>query len=262
MDLGLSGKLALVTGASRGLGLASARVLVREGADVILFARSRERLEQAKTVLKNERGEARVDVYVGDLTKREDLHNLFKYLEHEYGELHILVYSTGGPKPGGFFELTDEDWEQTYRLLVSSAIITSREAAKLMMKKRWGRIVYIASITLLKPLRNLASSNVLRTPIAGLVKDLALELAPYNVTVNAVLPSFVLTDRVRELAEAEANRLGVSPDIVIKNIAEKIPLKRLGNPEEVGSVVAFLASEKASFITGSLVVVDGGFSLT
>ncbi|MEM1873750.1 MAG: SDR family oxidoreductase [Acidilobaceae archaeon] len=262
MDLGLAGKLAVVTGGSRGLGLASAKVLVEEGADVVLFARSVERLEQARALLKTVRGNARVEVFSGDLTRRDDLIELFKYVEREFGELHILVYSTGGPRPGGFFDISDEEWDYTYRLLVSSAIVASREASRLMMRRKWGRIVFIASITLLKPIRNLATSNVLRLPIAGIVRELALELAQHNITVNAVLPSYILTDRVRELAEAEARRLGTRPELVLSNLAARIPAGRLGSPEEVAYLIAFLASERASFITGALIPIDGGYSLT
>mgnify|MGYP001770621811 FL=1 len=262
MDLGLRGKLALVTGGSSGLGLAAAMELAYEGCDLILFSRSIEKLENARRRIKEVAGEVNVDVYQGDLRVREDIENLFKYIDDKYGRLDILVYSTGGPKPGGFFEISDEDWEDSFKLLVMSALRVSREAAKLMMRRRWGRIIFVGSISLVRPLENLATSNIMRMPIVGLVRTLALELAKYNITVNAILPYDILTERVRQLAEFEARKLGVSLEEALRRRASKIPLGRMGDPRDLGSLVAFLASERASYITGALIPLDGGMHLS
>ena len=262
MDLGLRGKLALVTGGSSGLGLASALELALEGADVILFSRSRERLEEARRRIREVASGVNVDVYPGDLRVKEDVDGLFSYINNRYGKLDILVYSTGGPKPGGFFDISDEDWEDSFKLLVMSALRVSREAAKLMMKGRWGRIIFIGSVTLIRPLENLATSNIMRMPIVGLVRTLALELARYNITVNAILPYDILTERVRQLAEADARRLGISLEEALKRRTSKVPLGRMGDPRELGALVAFLASERASYITGALIPLDGGMHLS
>lgn len=260
VDLGLRGKLALVTGGSSGLGFASALELALEGADVILFSRSVERLESARRRIR-EVASVNVDIYAGDLRVKEDVEGLFKYVESRYGRLDILVYSTGGPKPGGFFDISDDDWEDSFKLLTMSALRVSREAAKLMARGRWGRIVFIGSITLIRPLENLATSNIMRMPIVGLVRTLALELAKYNITVNAILPYDILTERVRQLAEADAKRLGVSFEEALKRRTSKVPLGRMGDPRDLGALVAFLASERASYITGALIPLDGGMHI-
>ncbi|MEN2999028.1 MAG: SDR family oxidoreductase [Acidilobaceae archaeon] len=260
MDLGLKGKLALVTGGSAGLGFACALELAREGSNVIIFARGKERLEEAKRRI--EEVGARAFAVEGDLRRRDDVDRLFDYIEREHGRLDILVYSTGGPKPGNFFEVGDEDWEDTYRLLGESAIRASRRAAELMKRGGWGRIVYISSITIVKPIDNLATSNVMRAIVSGLVKTLARELGRHGITVNGVMPYDVMTDRVRKLVELDAQRLGVSFEEALKRRAQKTLLGRSGDPREVASLVVFLASERASYITGVLIPVDGGYHLS
>lgn len=261
MDLGLKGKIALITAGSSGLGLASAKALAGEGAHVILFSRSRERLEAAVESIKSVAPESRVGYYQGDLTSPRDIDLLFERIESEWGGIDILVYSTGGPRPGRFMDLTDEDWDEAYRLLALSAIKVSRLASQIMKERGWGRIIFIGSITLERPWIDLALSSVMRMPIAGLTKTLALELAPYGITVNAVLPSVILTDRIRQIAEARAMSMGTTVEEEIRRMASRIPMGRLGRPEELGSVVAFLASERASFITGALIPVAGGAQL-
>ncbi len=261
MELGLEGKVALVTAASRGLGFACAEALLREGARVIISSRNEEALSRAAERLRNTSPRGEVYYHTVDLTDPGSIDRLFQYVRESFGKLHILVYSTGGPKPGGFFELSYEDWVEAGKLVGLSAVWVARRAAELMIPQRWGRMVFIGSITLLKPYLEVATSNVMRMPLVGLVRTLALELAPYGITVNAVLPSLVLTDRIKELAAKRAEMEGTSVEEALKSMTREIPLGRAAQPEEFASLVAFLASEKAGFITGTLIPFDGGRSL-
>ncbi len=257
--MGLKGKLALVTASSRGLGYASARALALEGADVILSSRNLSRLREAYERLRREAPNVNVYYHIVDLTSRESIDELFNWIEKELGRLDILVYSTGGPKPGKFMEMEWDDWIQASKLLALSAIWVARRAAKLMIPRKWGRIIYITSVTIREPWPDLALSNIMRLPVAGIVRMLAKELGGYGITVNGVLPSIILTDRVLEIARRRAEKQGKTVEKVLEEMAEKIPLKRLGRPEELGWTIAFLASEKAGFINGAMIPVDGGF---
>ncbi len=259
MDLGLRDKIALITASSRGLGYASARVLALEGARVILSSRNVERLYEAASKLKREVGEDRVYYHVLDLTSKESIDELFDWVREKFGKLDILVYSTGGPKPGRFMEMKWDDWVEATRLLSLSAVWVARRAAELMIPNHWGRIIFISSVAIKEPWPDLALSNIMRLPIAGIVRMLAKELGPHGITVNGVMPSIILTDRVLEIAKNRAIKQGKTVEQVLSEMAEKIPLKRLGRPEELGYIIAFLASEKAGFINGTMIPVDGGF---
>lgn len=258
MDLGLKGKLALITASSRGLGYASAKALAEEGACVILSSRNKDRLGEAAKRLRETTG-GEVYYHIVDLRVKESIDELFDWVKNNFGKLDILVYSTGGPKPGRFMELEWEDWVEATRLLSLSAVWVGRRAAELMIPQHWGRIIYIASVTIREPWENLALSNIMRLPVAGVIRMLARELGSYGITVNGILPSIVFTDRVKQLAEDKARREGKTLEQVLDEWARDIPLKRLGKPEELGWLVAFLASEKASFINGAVIPFDGGF---
>lgn len=260
MDLGLRGKLALITASSRGLGYASARVLALEGADVILSSRSLSNLREAVEKLKREvSGNVNVYYHVVNLTSKESIDELFGWIKEEYGGLDIVVYSTGGPRPGKFMEMEWKDWIEATRLLSLSAIWVARRAAELMISRHWGRIIFITSVAIREPWPDLALSNIMRLPLAGVVRMLAKELGPYGITVNGVMPSIILTNRVLEIAKRRAEYEKKTVKEIIDEMAEKIPLGRLGKPEELGWVIAFLASEKASFVNGAMIPVDGGF---
>ncbi|PLC65765.1 short-chain dehydrogenase [Thermoproteus sp. CP80] len=254
----LRGKTAVVTAASRGIGKGIARVLAQEGANLIIASRDLERLSRTASEIRSEFGVEAIPVQA-DLTKRADVAKIAETAAKSFGGVDILVYNTGPPKPGAFMELTEEDWDYAVRLLLMSAVWLTRDVLPYMIERRQGRIIYITSLTLKRPLPNLTLSNVIRLSIAGLVKTLAYQLAQYGILVNGILQGYVETERVLEVARDRASREGKPLEDVLKAMAGEIPLGRMAKPEEVGELVAFLASERASYITGSLIGIDGGY---
>ena len=256
LGIDLSGKLAFTTASSKGIGFGVARVLAKAGADVILLSRSEENLKKAREKI---RGESDVEVHyiVADLTKREDLERTVRELE-SIGEPDIFFFSTGGPKPGYFMEMDMEDWESAVNLLLYPAVYLTRALVPAMERRGFGRIVYSTSVAIREPIPNIALSNVVRISMAGLVRTLAKELGPKGITVNGIMPGIIETDRVIQLAQDRARREGKSLEEALRDYATPIPLGRLGRPEEIGYLVAFLSSELGSYINGAMIPVDGG----
>ncbi|BAB67348.1 oxidoreductase [Sulfurisphaera tokodaii str. 7] len=253
IDLGIKGKKVIVTAASKGIGFATAKRFLEEGAKVIISSHDENNLRKAYERLKN-LGE--VNYIIADLTKPSDVENLIKSGYSTLGGLDVLVYVTGSPKPGNLFELTNEDWINAFYLLLMSAVIAVREAGKLM--KSGGRIILSTSMTLKEPLPNLDLSNVVRLSLAGLIKVAARELGEKGILVNGVMPGWTLTDRVDQLVKDRAKREGRSEEEIIRDITRDVPLKRIGKPEEVANVILFLASELSTYVNGVLIPVDGG----
>lgn len=256
----LKGKASIVTAASRGIGAGVASVLAREGSDLVIASRDSARLEKLARGLEAKYGVSVVPVQA-DLTKREDVRRIAEAAIRHFGKVDVLAYNTGPPKPGAFMELSEEDWEYGVRLLLMSAIWITRDVLPHMVERRQGRLIYITSSTLKQPIPTLTLSNVIRLSLAGLVKTLAHQLGPYNILVNGIMQGYVDTERVREVAAARAHREERKVEDVIKEIEREVPLGRLAKPEEIGELVAFLASDKASYITGSLILIDGGRTL-
>ena len=256
----LKGKVSIVTAASRGIGAGVASVLAREGSDLVIASRDSARLEKLARGLEAKYGVSVVPVQA-DLTKREDVRRIAEAAIRHFGKVDVLAYNTGPPKPGAFMELSEEDWEYGVRLLLMSAVWITRDVLPHMVERRQGRLIYITSSTLKQPIPTLTLSNVIRISLAGLVKTLAYQLGPYNILVNGIMQGYVDTERVREVAAARAQREGRKVEDVIKEIEREVPIGRLAKPEEIGELVAFLASDKASYITGSLILIDGGRAL-
>jgi 3-oxoacyl-[acyl-carrier protein] reductase len=256
----LKGKVSIVTAASRGIGAGVASVLAREGSDLVIASRDSARLEKLARELEAKYGVSVVPVQA-DLTKREDVRRIAEAAIRHFGKVDVLAYNTGPPKPGAFMELSEEDWEYGVRLLLMSAVWITRDVLPHMVERRQGRLIYITSSTLKQPIPTLTLSNVIRISLAGLVKTLAYQLGPYNILVNGIMQGYVDTERVREVAAARAQREGRRVEDVIKEIEREVPIGRLAKPEEIGELVAFLASDKASYITGSLILIDGGRTL-
>lgn len=253
VDLGVRGKKALVTAASKGLGYASAKKLLEHGAKVIISSSSEDSLRKAYDALK---AVGEVYYFRADLTKTEEIEELFNYVKSVFGNLDILVYVTGSPKPGKFLELSDEDWVYATKLLMLSAIKCARMAADLMTEG--GRMIFSISTSVKEPIDDLALSNVARMSVVGLVKTLSRELGKRGILVNGILPGYILTDRLYEIAERRASREGKSVQDVLNEIAKGVPLGRIGSPEEFANVVLFLSSNLSTYVNGTLITVDGG----
>ncbi len=256
MDLGLKGKVALVGASSQGLGRASAESLAREGAAVVMSARRQAELEQAAAEIRSATG-AHVVAVAADLASPEGIERALSEAA-ALGGVDVLVANVGGPPVGGFDALTDEQWLAAFEQVHLSAVRMIRGVLPHMREKGWGRIIGIQSSSVKQPIDNLMLSNGIRPGVAGLFKSLALENARRGVTANLVIPGVILTNRIRTNALARAEKSGVTLEEQLKAMAETIPAGRIGDPSEIGDMVAYLASERAGYITGAVYQVDGG----
>ena len=257
MDLGLAGKVVLVTAASQGLGRATALSFAREGARVAICARKAATIERVAREIAAETG-AEVAGLECDLTDPTQIDALVAAVVARFGTVHVLVNNAGGPPPGRFGAVGDADWQRAFELTLMSAVRASRAVLPHMRKQRWGRIVNISSSSVKQPILDIHLSNSLRLGVAGWAKSLATELAAENVLVNTVGPGWTRTERVDELVASRASQSGASAADVEAAITRAMPIGRLGRPEEIADVVVFLASERASFVTGTFLAVDGG----
>ncbi|MBN1483284.1 MAG: SDR family oxidoreductase [Chloroflexia bacterium] len=258
MDLGLTGRTALVAAASRGLGKAIAWELAREGAAVAICARGKEQLKQTAAEIAQDTG-SRVLALAADVSVARDVFSLVDAVMQHLGGIDILVNNAGGPPPGPFLTFSDEDWRAALDLNLLSAVRLSRAVIPHMQQCGWGRIINLTSVAAKQPIPDLVLSNAARSGVIGLSKTLALELAASGITVNSVCPGFILTDRVRQLFRARAEKEGHSVQEIQKSYERQIPQGRLGRPQELAALVAFLASEQAGYITGTAIQLDGGY---
>jgi len=257
MDLAISGKVALVTGASAGLGYACAHALATEGAHLVICSRDTVRIEAAAGRIASDTG-ASVTPIVCDLTDVKATMAMVDGVRNQFGHLDILVTNAGGPPAGLFADLTPEQWEKAYNLTFQSTLILCQAALPIMEEQGSGAIVVITSIAAKQPIAGLVTSNSLRAGLNGLIKSIADEYGPKGIRANTIAPGYTRTERLDELAAGIAEREGVSIEDVFSRWEKLSPLRRLGLPDEIGAAVAFLASERASFITGQHLAVDGG----
>ena len=249
MDLGLKDKVAFIAASSQGLGKAVALELAKEGAKIIINGRNKETLERTKQEIENQ-GEHEVLVLAGDISVSNVREQVIKDALQAYNTIDILITNTGGPPSGKFESFSEEDWDKAYKNLLASTIGLIKGFLPGMKQKHWGRILAITSQAVKQPVNNLVLSNSVKASVAGLIKTLANELGTYNITVNNVMPGYTETERLRKLIEN---------DPAFASAKSEIPLARFGKPEEFAAAVAFLASERAGFITGVSLPVDGGW---
>ena len=257
MDLGLRGRVALVCGASAGLGRAVAMGLGREGARLAICSRAEERLTKAAEDVRRDTG---TDVLAvrADVSVPAEVKDLVQKTVAHYNRLDILVTNAGGPPFGHFLDLPEEVWQKALSLNLLSTLHLCREAVPHMKAANWGRIINITSFVAKQPTDGLILSNMTRPAVLGLAKSLANELAPYNILVNSVCPGAFETERHLELSRKRAQQEGLPLEEYLKLRAKDIPLQRNGKPEEFAGLVVFLASERASYITGTAIQIDGG----
>ena len=258
MDLGLKDRVALVAAASRGLGKAAAWELAREGARVAICARGEDALRAAAAEISSDTG-SKVFPVVADVTKPDNIKKLVSSVEEHFGQIDILVANAGGPPTGTFLDFDDQAWEAALRLNLLSTVRLCRAVLPGMRARSWGRIVNITSVTVKQPMDGLILSSAARSAVVGMAKTLSNECAAQGINVNNVCPGYTLTDRVKNLAEKQAAKDGKSVEEIIEGFAAEIPARRLGRPQELAALVVFLASERASYITGTTIQIDGGY---
>ncbi|HET6861927.1 MAG TPA: SDR family oxidoreductase [Pyrinomonadaceae bacterium] len=259
MELGLKDKVALVAASSRGLGRAVAEELAIEGASLILCARDAGQLEQTAGSIRKSTG-TRVLSVAADVSLPGDVSRVVDSGISEFGNIDILVTNAGGPPAGRFEFLSHAEWESAVRLTLFSAVELIRGVLPSMKARKWGRILNITSIAVKQPVDNLMLSNSLRSAVTGFARTLANEVAAEGITVNNILPGYTRTERVEELAQMMAEKEQISAGAFKSSWENQIPMKRLGEPREFAALAAFLVSERASYITGTSIQVDGGWT--
>ena len=257
MSLSLKGKVVLVTASSKGIGLGVARVCASQGAKLAICSRSSANLKAATKLIIEESG-VEVLAITADVSVKKDVLKVVRQTLAGFDGVDVLVHNAGPPRSGSILDLTDSDWEHAIRMLLLSPIWFTKTILPGMIRKRQGRLIYLTSVSLKEPIPNLLLSNTVRIGVAGLVKSLATEFGQSGVTANGVMPGYINTDRVNDLARAQAKKTGKLFRQILKEYAGEVPVRRLGTPEEVGQVVAFLASDAASYINGSMITIDGG----
>ena len=257
MDLGLKNRVALVAASSQGIGRATAEGFGAEGCRVAMCARNRQTLQAAaETIRKQYNTEVIAEAF--DVTDAAAVKSFVTDVAEKFGGVDICVTNAGGPPAKGFLDTTLEEWQRALEMNFLSTVYFAREVIPHMQRKHWGRIVTITSITTKQPVTDLVLSNAARAAVVGLVKSLANEFGKDGILVNNVGPGFTATDRLKELAKVRASTSGKSEQQIFEGWAADAPLQRLGEPREVAETIVWLASERASYITGQTVLVDGG----
>lgn len=257
MELNIEGKVAVVTASSKGLGRAVAECLAKEGVKLAICSRDKERMEEAADSISNEY-ETDVLAEVCDVTDKKSIESFQHKVINHFNACHILYANAGGPPPGKAEDFIGEDFKKAVDLNLMSTINLVYAFLPFMKNQRWGRILASASITVKQPLPTLALSNVSRAGVVAFIKTLSKEVAPFNVTANTLAPGYIMTERVQELLENQAQTQGISYHEAMEQLLSKIPTNTIGKPEDFGALCAFLSSQHAAYITGETFLIDGG----
>ena len=263
MNLNLKNKNAIVCASSQGLGKAAALDLAEEGVNLAICSRDQDKINKVKDEIHQKiNSEIKVIALQVDLDSPDEIKAFYKQVENDLGSVDILVNNNGGPPPSTFEQLSDDDWQKAFNSTMMSCLRLSKLVIPNMKKNAWGRIINISSVSVKTPVNGLFLSNSLRMGVLGWAKALSDELAPHGVTVNTVCPGYTRTERVEAILETQSNSSGLKKEEIEKSIAENIPMKRVGEAEDLAGLITFLASEKADYMTGLAIQVDGGSART
>jgi len=263
MNLNLKNKNAIVCASSQGLGKAAALDLAEEGVNLAICSRDQDKINKVKEEIHQKiNSEIKVLALKVDLDSPDEIQAFYKQVENDLGSVDILVNNNGGPPPSTFEQLSDDDWQKAFNSTMMSCLRLSKLVIPNMKKNAWGRIINISSVSVKTPVNGLFLSNSLRMGVLGWAKALSDELAPHGVTVNTVCPGYTKTERVEAILETQSNSSGLKKEDIEKSIAENIPMKRVGEAEDLAGLITFLASEKADYMTGLAIQVDGGSART
>ena len=263
MNLNLKNKNAIVCASSQGLGKAAALDLAEEGVNLAICSRDQDKINKVKEEIHQKiNSEIKVLALQVDLDSPDEIQAFYKQVENDLGSVDILVNNNGGPPPSTFEQLSDDDWQKAFNSTMMSCLRLSKLVIPNMKENAWGRIINISSVSVKTPVNGLFLSNSLRMGVLGWAKALSDELAPHGVTVNTVCPGYTRTERVEAILETQSNSSGLKKEEIEKSIAENIPMKRVGEAEDLAGLITFLASEKADYMTGLAIQVDGGSART
>jgi 3-oxoacyl-[acyl-carrier protein] reductase len=257
MDLGVRGRTAVIVAGSKGLGKAVAEELAGEGCDIVLCARGESALSATAEGIR--KLGAKAHPIQADVSKPGEPERVIREAIRVFGKVDIVLTNSGGPPAGPFESLTREAWDEATRLVLGSVVAFCQAVVPGMKERRWGRILNVTSIAAKQPVDNLMLSNSIRAAVIGFARTLANEVASFGITVNNLLPGFTRTDRMVELSEVTAKKEGITPDAALSRYTAQVPMGRMAEPREFAALAAFLASERASYITGQSIAVDGGW---
>ena len=257
METGLRGKTVLITGASQGMGRATAEAFAAEGARLAMCARNQKTLEAAQAEISS-RHKTEVMVEALDVTDADKLRRFVAAAAEHFGGIDVAVANAGGPPAKNFLSLTPEDWRKAVDMNFLSVVTLAREVIPHMQRNRWGRFITITSTSVRQPIPDLLLSNSVRPAVVGLIKSLAIEFGKDGLTFNNIAPGYTATERLSELSKVRALAAGTSEEQIRERWAQEIPLRRLGEPQEIADAIIWLASDRAAYVTGQTLVVDGG----